>query len=232
MNRPVLISTTMLMVACGALPEEEGQALAVAAQALHEDGASAMPHYSKVLSVKQGFNFDKDKQDKVGFLTLLQPAGQELEADLAGIKDPERPTALLGSGAVAVLSSFDWNTGSTDAIYFSGVISTENRQNMAELLLGTWSGIEVEFEFSIYEYEPTKKAYFRAAYADKPLRGVIERTGSGLELEVSGDPSQEVQSPQNYAFRIGIKPQSVNQKVHLYVGEQRKVTKKWGITER
>jgi hypothetical protein len=221
----------MLIVACSALPDEEGAALAAMEQALHEDDMSAMAHYSKVLSIKQGFNFDKDKQEKVGFLTLVQLGGQELKTDLTDIKDPERPAVLLDSGAVAVLSSIDWNTGSTDSMYFSGVISAENQRKMAQLLQGTWSDVTVEFVFSIYEYDPAKKGYFRAAYANKPLRGVIENTGSSLELEVADDPSLEVQSPQNYAFRIGIKPEFVHQKVHLNVGEQRMVTKQWGIKE-
>jgi hypothetical protein len=231
MNRLLVIFFAMLIAACGAFTEEEEQALANVEQALSEDDVSAMPHFSKVLSLKQGFNFDKDKQDKVGFVTLLRLNGQELGAELPGIKDPERPWTLLHGGAVSVLSSFDWSTGSTDAMYFSGELSTENGQKMAELLQETEGELKVVFAFSIYEYEPSKKGYFRSAYADKPLQGLIDRTSSHV-FRVADDPAGEVQSPQNYAFRIGIKPESQKQKVQMYVGEQRKITKIWGISER
>lgn len=190
-----------------------------------------MPHFSKVLSIKQGFNFDKDKQDKVGFLISMKIGNLELPADMLTITNPLTPTEKLTSGVMAVLSSFDWNTGSTDAIYFSGQISAKNRQAISELLLGTWSDVTVEFKFSVYEYEQSKKKYFRAAFVDETLFGLLEKNGTDLNLDVADDPSMEVQSPLNYAFRVGIKPKSQEQKVNLAVGEVRKVVKSWGITE-
>jgi hypothetical protein len=190
-----------------------------------------MPHFSKVLSVKQGFNFDKDKQDKVGFLQTLKIGDVELKPDFMTIMDPLTPTKALETGIVAVLSSFDWNTGSTDAIYISGQVSTQHRQKIAEMLLGSWSNVKVEFSFSIYEYEPEKKKFFKSAFVDNALHGLLEKNGSDLNLDVADDPSMEVQSPQNYAFRIGIKPESQEQLIQLAVGDARKVTKKWGIKE-
>lgn len=190
-----------------------------------------MPHFSKALSVKQGFNFDKDKQDKVGFLLTLKIGDTELPADLKTIMNPLNPTEKLTDGVMAVLSSFDWNTGSTDAIYLSGQVSTSNRQVISEMLLGTWSNIEVEFTFSVYEYEPAQRKFFKSAFVDTTLLGLLEKNGSELNLDVADDPSHEVQSPQNYAFRIGIKPKSQEQQIQLAVGEQKKVTKTWGITE-
>jgi hypothetical protein len=191
-----------------------------------------MPHFSKVLSVKQAFDFKKDKQDKVGFLTSLTIGKQKLEADLMTVMDPLNPTDALKGGAVAVLSSFDWDTGSTDAMYFSGQLSTQHRQKIAEMLLGAWDDVTVTFGFCIYEYEPSQKKFFKSAFVDKELNGLLEKNGSDLNLDVADDPSTEVQSPQNYAFRIGIKPKSEEQLVQLAVGTERKVTKKWGITEK
>jgi hypothetical protein len=190
-----------------------------------------MPHFSKVLSVKQGFNFDKDKQEKVGFLLTLKIGEMELPADMMTIMNPLNPTETLTDGVMAVLSSFDWNTGSTDAIYLSGQVSTNNRQLISQMLLGTWSNIDVEFTFSIYEYEPAQRKFFKSAFVDTTLLGLLEKNGSELNLDVADDPSHEVQSPQNYAFRIGIKPKSQEQQIQLAVGEVRRVTKKWGITE-
>ena len=191
-----------------------------------------MAHYSKVLSVKQGFNFDKDKQEKVGFLLALKIGDEELKPDFMTVMDPLNPTKALSSGIVAVLNSFDWNTGSTDAIYISGQLSTQHRQKIAEMLLGTWSNVKVEFKFSVYEYEPSEKKFFMSAFVDKALHGLLEKNGSDLNLDVADDPSMEVQSPQNYSFRIGIKPESQEQQIQLAVGANRKVTKTWGITEK
>jgi hypothetical protein len=194
-----------------------------------------MSHFSKVLDVKQGFNFDKFKQDKVGFLISIKIGEKdELKSDLVTVMDPTAPTQKINGddGVFAVLSSFDWNTGATDSMYFSGQISTENRQKIASLLMGTWSHVEVEFKFAVYEYELSKKKYFKSAFTEKTLKGLIEKNGSDLNIDVSDDPSHEVQSPQNYAFRIGIKPKSEEQQITLAVGEVRKVAKRWGVTEK
>jgi hypothetical protein len=190
-----------------------------------------MPHFSKHLDVKQGFNFDKDKQEKVGYILSMKIGDKELTADLTTVVDPEKPTDKL-SGVVAVLSSYDWNTGTTDAMAFSGQISTANRQTLAQMLLGSWTDIQVTFKYVIYEYDPLQKKFFKASFVDEALKGLVEKSGSELNVDVADDPSHEVQSPQNYAFRIGIKPQATEQTVNLAVGVSKNVTKKWGITEK
>ena len=116
-------------------------------------------------------------------------------------------------------------------MYFSGQISAQQQQKIAEMLLGTWDDMAVTFAFSIYEYEPSQKKFFKSAFVDDELQGLLEKNGSDLNIDVADDPSHEVQSPLNYAFRIGIKPKSQEQQVHLAVGTERKVTKKWGVTE-
>jgi len=191
-----------------------------------------MAHFFKTLGVKQAFNFDKDVHEPVGFLTALTIGKQKFEADFMTIMDPLKPTDTIKDNVVAVLSSFDWNTGSTDSMFFSGQISTQHRQKIAEMLLGTWSDITVEFAFTIYEYEPAQKKFFRSAFVDKTLHGLIEKNGKELNIDVADAPSHEVHSPENFAFRLGVKPKSQEQQVHLAVGEQRKMTKKWGITEK
>jgi hypothetical protein len=172
-----------------------------------------VPGSSKALDVKQGFNFDKDSQERVGFVTFMKMGGQKLAADQSTLMDPESPIAVLDSGAVAVLSSILWETGITDPMYLSGEISTENGQKIAELLLGSWSNIEVEFAFSIYEYDPVTKKYVKVASVDKPLRGLIEQKGSDLDREVATVSAQEVQSPQNYSFRLERKGSDLNREM-------------------
>ncbi len=191
-----------------------------------------MANYTKQLDVTQGFDFKKDKQQPVGFLTALTIGGQKLEADMTTVMDPLNPTAALKSGVVGVLNFINWDASTTGSITFSGQISAENRQKIAEMLLGTWADSSVEFEFTICEYEQSTKKYFKSAYVDGALKGLIEKNGADLNISVADDPSYEVQSPLNYALNMGIKPQSIEQQIYLAVGEKRKVAKKWGITEK
>jgi hypothetical protein len=187
--------------------------------------------YSKILDVKEGFDLNKSKRARVGFLTELTIGKQKLEADFMTIMDPLNPTDKLKGGAVAVLSSIDWKTGLTDSIYISGQVSTQHRQKIAELLLGTETDIEVKLAFSIYEYEPSQKKFFRSAFVDKTLEGLIEKNGSDLNLDVADDPSTEVLSPENFSVRMGIKPQPKEQLIQIAVGTERKFAKKWGVEQ-
>lgn len=189
-----------------------------------------MPHFSKALDVKQGFNFDKDKQERVGYILAMKVGDKDLAADLTTIVDPEKPTDKI-KGVVAVLNNFMWETGPTDSLHLSGQITTGNRQTLAQLLLGSWTNIEVSFKYVVYEYDPLAKQFYKASFVDDALKGLIEKSGKDLNVDVADDPSHEVQSPQNYAFRIGIKAQPLEQTINLAVGVKKNVTKKWGITE-
>jgi hypothetical protein len=189
-----------------------------------------MSHFDKSCSVVQGFNFDKHRQDTVGFITSLEIGGQPLDADLKTISDPLNPTSVL-PGVVAVLSNYSWDTSKVSSMYFSGQISTKNRQKIAEMMMGSWANIEVKFEFVIDEYELLTKKYFKSASVDGPLLGLIEKNGKDLNIDVGESPSAEVPSPENYPFRIGIKAKSLEQRVNLAVGQQRSLTKAWGVTE-
>jgi hypothetical protein len=186
-----------------------------------------MPQFTRHLDVYQGFNFKKDKQSIVGLLSTLKIGGKELKADLETIKNPEQPTADLK--AVAVLNHYHWETGATDSMYFSGQLSTENRQTLAMLILNDLTNIEVEFSYAIYQFDPLEKKYFKSNFHKSALKGLVEKSGEELKLMVEEDPSDEVQSPQNFTFQIGIKPQPQEQQVTLASAPQMKVEKKWGF---
>ncbi|NMO18636.1 hypothetical protein HPC49_12430 [Pyxidicoccus fallax] len=185
-----------------------------------------MSQFSRSLDVYQGFNFKKDKQSRVGFITSMKVGTKELEADLTTIADPEQPTKKLK--VVSVLNHFLWDTGATDAMYFSGQISTKNQQALSLLVLNDLTSIAVEFEYTLYQYDPLEKKYFKSSFHAKKLMGLVEKSGDDLKLAVEDDPSSEVKSPQNFTFQIGITPQSQEQQVTLAVATQMKVEKKWG----
>jgi hypothetical protein len=190
-----------------------------------------MPQFSRALDVYQGFNFKKDKQNAVGYITKLKVGEHELKADQESIRDPEQPDKPLKNKVVAVLNHYLWETGTTDAMYLSGQISTANKQMVSGALLGTWSNVEVLFSYTIYEYDPLAKKYYKSNYIDADLKGLLEKNGEDLNLSVADDASTEVQSPKNFTLQLGIKPQTLEQTVNLATGAGKQLVKQWGVTE-
>jgi len=189
-----------------------------------------MPQFSRQMDVYQGFNFKKDKQSKVGFVTELKLGDLQMVADQTTIMDPENPTTELGEGVVAVLSHYLWETGVTDAMYLSAQISTANKQSLSAKLLTDWTNMEVSFTYVVYEYDPREKKYFKSNHLDAELQGILEKNGNDLNLTVADDASREVQSPENFTLQIGIKPQTKEQVVHMATGVGKNLSKQWGIS--
>lgn len=190
-----------------------------------------MPQFSRALDVYQGFNFKKDQQTPVGYLLSVTIGGQALTADMETIYDPEQPDKVLASKVVAVLNNYLWETGATDAMYFTGQISTGNKQKLAEMLLGTFANVEVVFKYVIYEYDPVAKKYFKSSFVDADLNGLLEKNGDALNIAVANKESKEVQAPKNYTFQIGVKPKTLEQSVNLAAASSKNIVKKWGVTE-
>jgi hypothetical protein len=188
-----------------------------------------MPSFSRSLDIYQGFNFKKDKQTPVGFVTKLKLGDVELAADQQSVKDPEQPGQNL-SGVVGVISHYMWETGTTDGMYLSMQISVKNKTDLSAKLLTDWTNMEVVFAYVIYEYDPVEKKYFKSNWTEPELQGILEKNGDDLNLTVADNPSNEVQSPKNFTLQAGIKPQTVEQTVNMATGFNKNVSKIWGVT--
>jgi hypothetical protein len=188
-----------------------------------------MAQFARSMDVYQGFNFKKDKQTNVGFITQMKVGDVELKTDQQTVMDPINPTAPL-ENVVGVMSHYLWETGTTDPLYMSAQISTENKRELAAKLFLDWTSMEVEFSYVMYEYDPKAKKYF-ISNQGKALKGLLEKNGDNLNLTVADDPSTEVASPQNFTFQIGIKPQALEQTIEMATGDTKNLAKKWGITE-
>jgi hypothetical protein len=188
-----------------------------------------MAQFSKSLDVVQGYNFKKDVQTPVGYITELKIGDVTLKADQT-CKDPMAPETDFA--VVGVLSGVMWELGTTDAHYFSGQLSIYNKQQVLMLTYKDLSKVDVEYKFSIYEYDPIEKKYFKCLLPtdDATLKGILEKNGSDLNLSIADDPSREVQSPENYASSVGIKPQPTAQTVTVATSFSDKVVKAWGVT--
>jgi len=179
------------------------------------------------LDIYQGYNYKKDKQTSVGFITKLKIGTQDLTADQT-CKDPTNPTTDIK--AVAVLSGVMWELGVTDPVQFSGQVTTANKQNVALLVINNLTNIEVDFQYSVYDYDLVAKKYFLAFHSNSTdMKGLLEKMGDDLNVSVADDASTEVESPANYAFRIGVKPQPQAQQLHVATGDQKNVVKSWGL---
>lgn len=188
-----------------------------------------MAEFYKNCDVYQGYNYRKDKQTSVGFVTSLKVGDIELQVDQA-CKDPTAPETELK--AVMVLSGSMWGLGVTDAVYLSGQVSVFNKQKLMGLLYKDLTKVDVEFKFSVYEYDPVEKKYYKCMLPsdDAVLKGILEKNGNDLNLSVADDASREVQSPENYAVQVGIKPQPSAQTITVATSFSDKVVKSWGLT--
>src|SRR5262245_36332707 len=132
-----------------------------------------MAEFNKTLDVYQGYNFKKDKQSSVGFITKMKIGDKQLTADQT-CKDPTNPETDLK--VVSVLSHVLWETGVTDAVYFAGQVSTGNKQSIAELVYKTLTNVTSEYQFELYEYDPIAKKYFLCFHSNKKdMKGILEK---------------------------------------------------------
>ena len=187
-----------------------------------------MATFQKNCDIYQGYNFKKDVQTPVGFITEIKVGDITLKADQT-CKDPMAPETALP--VVAVLSGVLWELGVTDALYFSGQLSVFNKQQVNQLLYKDLSKVDVICKFVIYEYDPLQKKYFKCLLPtdDKALNGLLEKSGDDLNITVADDASTEIQSPQNYSFQTGIKPQPEAQTITVATSFSDKIVKSWGL---
>ena len=179
-------------------------------------------------SVRQGFNFEKDRQVLVGHLVSITIGGQALTADIT-LTDP----LDFGSTAsvVGVISGISWQGGYADPVNIACNISNENQKAVAIMTHTNLSDNTVVFQFNIYAYDQNAKVYYKAFHSNETdMNGLVYKTGGELSLQISADPDDEVVSPLNYAMYIGIMPQQSAQTLNVAVSNTDKFVKTWGVT--
>ena len=182
-------------------------------------------------SVTQGFNFQKDAQVFVGHINSLKIGEKEFKKDIA-VADPTKINEDQNTvKVVGVVSNIFWQGGYADAIQFSCQVSTENKQEAVVLQHTKLSNTNVEFSFTIYDYDPVKKVFYKTFHTnEKDLKGLVEKNGEDLALNIDLTFSSEVNSPKNYGFYLGVMPKEEEQDVHYAVSQDAKFVKKWGVT--
>jgi hypothetical protein len=183
------------------------------------------------LSLEQGFNYQKDVQKPIGFITSLKIAGMTvpvLPADLS-LKDAAGPVKAVG-----VLESVTWAGGQGDAIQLKAAVSTKNKQTLEAALHQSMSNTAVEVQFALYNYDPIKKQWYTAFQSgangtNAVVKGLIQKENKDLKLTIGKEPQAAVKSPQNWEMVLAIMPQSLAQPTTFCTGSGACVAKQWGV---
>ena len=89
----------------------------------------------------------------------------------------------------------------------------------------------VEFVFTIYDYDPDEKKYYKCFHSnDAVLKGLVEKSGGKLTIFIDSDQSQEVVSPKNFTMQLGVMPEDLEQDTHMAMSVSDKLVKRWGVT--
>jgi hypothetical protein len=188
-----------------------------------------MAELSYSCDVSQGFNFQKDQQTPVGHINKLKVAGKELAADMA-VTNAENVTGDKVK-VVGVVSGIYWAGGYADSIEFSCQVSNPNKKTLALLAQMEMANTMVEFVFTIYDYDPDEKKYYKCFHSnDVALKGLVKKSGGELSIRIDMDQSEEVMSPKNFTMTLGIMPEDLEQETHMAMSVSDKLVKRWGVT--
>ncbi len=176
------------------------------------------------MDLRQGFNYSKDVQNSYGYVSALTIGTTTLPADLA-ISDGS------SSPVIGVLTSETWNGGVSDPIQLKFNVSTANSQALNNLLHTQLSNTNVSVAFRVNDYDPIAKKYFVALTGTtNPLKGIVARNGTALQLTVASSPNTDVRSPQNWQVSLGVAPSATAQTLTFATSSTQSLVKRWGTT--
>lgn len=184
-----------------------------------------MAEYSRSCDIHQGFSFQRDQQDTIGYIATMKLGDKELAADLE-VNTPEGKQEKV----VAVISGISHDVATTNPIGFSGQVSAKNRQDLAQLIYTNPSKIHVEVKFVIWEFDPAKdkNTYYKAFHSNNAaVKGLIRKSGKNLDLCVDHTPNMEVQSPLNYGLSFTMVPTPEKQTLELAVSTDGQISLQW-----
>ncbi|MBL8632686.1 MAG: hypothetical protein JNM40_05630 [Myxococcales bacterium] len=207
-----------------------------------------MAEYNRAMNVKQGFDFKKDQQATIGFLTSLKIGMETFTPDftvnspmaaVTGTGLTANATATIGAlTVVGVLANVTWALGDTDPLIFEAQVSIASKQAISALVYASMIDVDCEVGFVVYEYDPLSKKYYAAfsnsaqaatdAAAGRSVRGQIQKDGEALGLEIDAEAGTDVESPKNYKLTLKVVPKPEVQSLLFATSATRKVTKNWG----
>jgi len=187
-----------------------------------------MADFMKETDVKQGFDYSKDTQTAVGFITGIKVNGTDLAADIKA-KDPEDSDSDYA--VVGITSHVFWSTEVTGVITFNAQVSVKNKETIQTAVYNSLTNTSIEFKFAVYDYDSTANKYYKCFHdGDETILGSISKTTTGdLDINIDDDEGYVVQQPKNFEFHIAIVPDPKSQVLHMQFSDTAKITKQWGI---
>jgi hypothetical protein len=180
---------------------------------------------NKSCSVGNAFKFDRTQQQNIGHVTSLKIGETELSADLK-LKEPIEEGDVQ---VVGVLSNINWPGGDTDPLQFNMQLSVTNKNAIATLLHSTLKSVLLECTFTVYEYDPNAKKFFKCIHSnDAAVKGLFQLQGPQRVFHLSDQPGYEVQQPINYGLTLGMVPEDEEQEIHIAISDTDKFVKQWG----
>jgi hypothetical protein len=163
----------------------------------------------------------------VGHIVSWKVGNDQFDADL-NVSNPEDASSLIK--VFGIVSGIFWMGGYADPIQFSCQVSNANKTKIATLIHKSLANTEALFKFNIYDYDPKEKKYYKCFHSnDVDLKGLVEKSGGALNMNIDMDQSAEVVSPKNFSFALGVMPQDKNMEIHIAVSVTDKFAKKWGV---
>lgn len=189
-----------------------------------------MAESSYSCDVRQGFNFEKDAQVTMGYINKIKIAGQDLPSDI-DVTDPMSENMAGKLKVFGIVSQIYWQGGYADPVQFSCQVSVLNKPTIQTMTHTTLKDTSVEYIFTIYDYDPVKKIYYKCFHANETaLLGLILKSGGSLAMDISSDQGYEVVSPKNFAFSLGVMPvEEKNQQIHVATSTTSNFVKQWGV---
>lgn len=177
---------------------------------------------AKNCNVINSFEYNRTIEDPIGHLTYLKIDTKEFPADIT-LKSfvDESEVKVVGS-----VESIQWGGGATEPISLLFHVSLTNKKEAAVMLQTTLKSTNVEFDFTIAEYDSEGKKFYLSMHSNAAkLKGLIQTVGAERKFELSTTKTDGVLQPEIYAVSLGITPDKSQQSIHLAVSETQKFVK-------
>jgi hypothetical protein len=177
-------------------------------------------------NVVQGFTLPPYQRESVGYITSFKIGGMEGAADMT-VTDPINTRGTMK--VFGVLSWLTWREGANDPVVFAAQVSGANKDKLAALKKAELTGVEIEFSFSVYDYDTKADAYYKSVSSGtKALKGMLHKEGEQILFLISPDSSAFVANPENFNFQLGVKGTGGGQSIILTDAVGKVKEKGWG----
>ncbi|HZS39327.1 MAG TPA: hypothetical protein VFF06_20990 [Polyangia bacterium] len=177
------------------------------------------------LDVLNAFDGDPNKQVAIGGLVSLKIGTETIEKLLA------KPCIETGkaTGAVAVLSYFEWDGQPTGSMTMRGVVNDKGRAAL-ERIKDAATQLDVTFGIKICRPDAKERKYYTAVDATT-LKGILDKNrGKGaIDVDQEKDPDTHGGTEELFHFMLSVAPDVSSAQTAQYATEKgANQVKYWG----